>query len=95
MDRKILLQFSGRHDTDNARSITESCPKDPIGILKHAILQRDDDELRTMKPCLYQSTNILCMREIKSSINFIQNVHWCRLELEKCKNERQRDERSV
>jgi hypothetical protein len=38
---------------------------------------------------------MLGMREIESGVDFVQNVHWSRLELKQRHNQRERDERSL
>lgn len=66
---------------DDTRSFTEPCPEDPVRVLEHTILKRDDDELRSLEPGLDQTTDVLRVRQVKCSINFVQNVHRCGFEL--------------
>lgn len=80
---------------NHARAFTEACPEYSVGILEHAILQTDDNELRTLEPCLDETANILRMGKIQSSVNFVENIHRRRLELKKCHNEREGNKRSV
>ena len=75
----------------NTCTFTKSRPEYPIRILEHAILQTNNDELTSLEPGLDEPTNILRMGQIKSGINFVQNVHWCRLELKKSEDERKRN----
>jgi len=38
---------------------------------------------------------MLSVRKIESGVDFVQNVHWCRFELEQRHNQREGDERSL
>jgi hypothetical protein len=60
---------------NSTSSIRKPRPENPICVLEHAILQTDDDELGTFEPSLDQAADILCMRQIQSSIDLIENVH--------------------
>lgn len=44
---------------NNTGTLAEPRAEDTVGILEHAILQRDDDELRPLEAGLDQSTNVL------------------------------------
>jgi hypothetical protein len=62
---------------NNTCAFTESRSKDPIGILEHAIFQTDDDELTALEPRFDEPANVLCVGQIQSSIDLVENVHWC------------------
>lgn len=66
----------------NAVPLAESCPEDAVGVLEHAVLQRDDDELRSLEAGLDQTADVLRVRHIEGSVNLVQNVHRCRFELQ-------------
>lgn len=90
-----MCHESSLHHTDNTGSFTKPRPKNPVCVLEHTILQTHHNELTALEPGLDQSTNVLSMRQVQSGIHFVQNVHGCRLELEKSQNQRKRNERSV
>ena len=75
----------------NTRTLTESRPEYPVRVLKHAILQTDDDELTSLEPRLDESTNVLGMGQIESGIDLVQNVHRSRFALKKGEDERERN----
>lgn len=80
------------HDTC---SLTESCPEDTVRVLEHAVLQRDNDELGSLKPGLDQTTDVLCVRQVQSSVHFVQNVHRSGFELQESHDQRQSNKGSV
>jgi hypothetical protein len=43
------------------RAVNESCPKQCVRVLEHAVFETDDYELRTFKACSDEPANILCM----------------------------------
>jgi hypothetical protein len=81
------LEICCRQRLNHTCSFTESCPEDTVCILKHAILQTNNDELTPFEPRLDQSSNVLRVREIERRINFVKNVHRCWLELKECHDE--------
>lgn len=52
-----------------------------IGICEQSFFQRYDNKLWTFEPCSEEVTNILRVWKIKSSVDFIKNIHWRRLKL--------------
>lgn len=86
----FLLEIRCRQRLDVTCSFAEPRPEDAVGILEHAVLERDDDELGALETCLDQATNVLCMRQIQSGINLVQDVHGSGLELEEGHDEGQR-----
>ncbi len=86
------LQLPRRHDRYNASSFTEPRPEHAICVLKHTVLQTDDDELRTLEARLDDPANVLCMGQIKRRVDFIQDVHRRRLELQESEDEGEGDE---
>lgn len=66
---------------NHACSFAKARSEDSVGVLKHAVLETDDNELRTLEPCLNETTNVLRMREIQSSVNLVENIHWRGFEL--------------
>lgn len=79
---------------DDTRSFTEPGPEDPVRVLEHTILKRDDDELRSFEPGLDQTTDVLRVRQVKRSIDFVQNVHRSGFELQESHDQREGDQRS-
>lgn len=80
---------------NNACTVSELSPEQHIGIIEQAVLQTDYNELRILEPVLEQLANMLGMRKIESGVDFVQNVHWCRFELEQRHDQRKGDERSL
>jgi len=78
-----LLQVRRRQRLHHTRPLTEPRLEDPIRILKHAVLQTNDNKLTSLEPLLDQPANILRMRQIQRRIYFIQNIHGRRLELQR------------
>jgi len=66
---------------DDRRSIPKSSFEQDIGIGKQPLFERDDDELTTLESVLEELTDMLSMLQIEGSINLVENVHRCRLEL--------------
>lgn len=85
-----LFQLPGRHHRDDTGAFTKSRPKNPICVLEHAVLQTDNDKLRILKPSLNDSTDVLGVGQIEGGVDFVKNVHGCRLELQKSENKGQR-----
>lgn len=73
----------------HTRTFTESRAEDAVRVLKHAVLQTNDNELRALEARLDQTTNVLRVRGIECSINFVQNVHRSRLKLQQSHDEGQ------
>ena len=66
----------------HAGALAEPGAKDPIRILEHAVLETDYDELAALEATLDQATNVLWVREVERRVDFIENVHGRRLELQ-------------
>lgn len=54
-----LFHISRSQGLDDTRSFAESRPEDPVGVLEHAVLQGDDDELRSLEARLDQTADVL------------------------------------
>lgn len=76
------LQFARGHDTDDASALAEAGAEDLVRVLEHAVLQADDDELRALEARLDDASDVLCVRQVERRVYFVENVHWCRLELQ-------------
>lgn len=85
--KKCSFQIRRRERLHNTSPLTEPGAKNTICILKHAILQADYNKLTTFKSSFDKTTNILCMAEVEGSVYFVEDVHWCRFELEEGENE--------
>jgi len=90
------------HDWTGA--IYESCSVDPIGICEHPFLQTDHNKLRAFVSSVYeqevpleasfdQPTDVLGMAEIERCVNFVQDIHRRRFELQETHDECQRNQR--
>jgi hypothetical protein len=80
---------------NNTRTISELGPEQHVGIIEQTVLQTDDNELRVLESIFEQLPDMLGMREVESSVDFVQNIHWSRLELEQRHDQREGDERSL
>lgn len=89
------LKIRSSQRLNNTSPLTKPRPKDAIGILKHAILQTNNNKLTALEPGFDQSSNILCMWQIERSVYLVENVHGRWLELEQGHDERQGDEGSL
>jgi hypothetical protein len=78
-----LLKIRRRQSLNCTSSIHEPCAEYTICVLEHAILQADNNELRPLESGLDETSNILSVRKIQRRVNFVKNVHWRWLELEK------------
>lgn len=85
---RTFARFAGARVKGNATyvnradSIPELCSKQHIRICKHALLQTDYNKLASLEAVLEELANILCVIQIQGCIDFIENVHRGRLELE-------------
>lgn len=66
---------------NNASTVHKASAKDTVRVLEHAVLQTDDDELRALEPGFDKTADILRVGQVERSVNFVQNIHWRRLEL--------------
>lgn len=71
----------GRH------SVHELGPEDHVGVGEHALLQGDDQELRTRKMRPQHVSDVLGVREVERGVHLVEDVHRGRLEQEKRKDE--------
>merc|ERR1719424_1692124 len=69
-------------------AIHKACSEKDVGVVEHAFLQRDDDKLGMRKVCAYHVADVLCVAEIESRVNLIQDVHRARLEEQEGKDQR-------
>ena len=81
-----LLQVCRRQRLHHTRALAKPRLEYPISILEHAILQTNNDELRSFESRLDQTADVLRMRKIESGVYFVEDVHGCWLELEQCHN---------
>lgn len=82
-----LLHVCWRQRLHHTGTLAEARSEDTIGILEHAILETDDDELRALESRLDEATDVLGVGQIESGVDFVKNVHRCWLELEKSHNQ--------
>lgn len=59
----------------HTRPVLKPRPINPICVLKHAIFQRDDNKLTSLKPRLDKPSDILRVRQIERGVDFVQDVH--------------------
>lgn len=90
-----LLEVCRRQCLDHTCALAEPRFENSISILKHAILQTNNDELRCFESRLDQTANVLRVRKIQGGVYFVEDVHGCGLELEQCHDQGESDERSA
>jgi hypothetical protein len=66
-----LLPIRATRRSHNTSTINKPCPEDAVGILEHAILQTDDDELGALESCLKKASNVLGMGEIERGVDLV------------------------
>jgi hypothetical protein len=60
----VSFHVSWRKRLDSTSSIHKPRPENSICVLEHAVLQTNDDELRTLESSLDQAADILCVRQV-------------------------------
>lgn len=95
VETECLLHVSWSKGLYNTGTLAESRPENPVCVLEHAILQRDNNELRSLESRLDQTADVLRVRQIQSSVNLIKNVHWGGFELQKRHDQRQSNKRAL
>ena len=78
----------------DAGALAEPRLEDPVRVLKHAVLETDDDELRPLEARLDQAADVLRVREVERGVDLVEYVHGRRLELEQRHDEGEGDEGS-
>lgn len=81
------LQVRSGETLHHARALLEAGPEDAVRVLEHAVLETYHDELTALEPRLDQAANVLRMREVQGRVDFVEDVHGCRLELEEGEDE--------
>lgn len=66
---------------DDASAVPKSRPEDHTGIVEESLLEGNDDELAPAESRLEELPNMLSMAQIQCSIDFVQEIHGCGLEL--------------
>lgn len=80
---------------DGGYTIHKLCLVENIGIIEHAVLERDNDELRFSEVGAKHLPDVLCVREIESCVYFIQNVDRSWLEEKEREDERESNQRPM
>lgn len=78
-----LLRVRRRQCLNHTGTFTKPRLENAVGILEHAILERHNNELRSLESGLDQATDILRVRQVESGVDLVENVHWRWLELQK------------
>jgi hypothetical protein len=107
--RKLRISvYTPRYCRD---AIYELCPKKNVGVTEHPILQGHDDKLRNHKSILTRwnknpylrfvemsfqhVSDVLRVRQIQSSVYFVQDVQRSRFEQQHRQNERESRQRAL
>lgn len=94
-NQRLLVEIRRSKSLNDRRPLREPSSEDTICILKHAVLQTDNNELGALEAILDKPSDILRMREIQSRIHLVQNIHGCGLKLQQRHDERDGDERPL
>ena len=86
------LQILRSQHLYQTRPLLKPGAKDPIRVLKHAVLQTHHNKLTTLEPSLDQPTNILRMAQIQRRIDLIQDIHGRGFELQESEDQGESDE---
>lgn len=75
--RDVLVLCGPRY---SRHSVDELGAEQHVGVIEHAVLQGNNDELGLFEMRLQHVSDVLRMTEIKGGIHFVQNVERGRLE---------------
>lgn len=78
-------------DLDNTCTVPKPRSEQDIGVRKQSFLERNDNKLTAFESVAEELTNVLSVLQIKCRVDFVENVHRSRFELEKGHNEGERD----
>lgn len=78
-----LAEIRRRQRLNHTRALGEPGAEDAVGVLEHAVFERDDDELGALEPCLDETADVLGVRQVQRGVNLVEDVHWRWLELQK------------
>jgi len=87
-------QFCTCSPCNSGDSIHKLCLEENIGVVKHAIFERDHDELRVSEVGSQHLPNVLCVREVQGCIHLIKDIKRGWLEEQQRENERECHQRS-
>lgn len=90
----FLLEVRGREGLHHAGALAEAGAEDAVGVLEHAVLEGDDDELGALEARLDEPADVLRVRQVQRRVHLVQDVHRRRLELEQRHDEGERHKRS-
>src|SRR5690348_15210748 len=77
-----LSHVGGRQRLDHTGAFAEAGAEDAVGILEHAVLETNDNELGALEARLDEAADVLRMRQVECCVDLVQNVHGRRLELQ-------------
>lgn len=77
-----LLEIGSRKRLYHAGTLGEASAENAVGVLEHAVLQTDNDELGALEASLDQATDVLRVRQVQRGVDFVQDVHGGGLELQ-------------
>ena len=58
----------------SGHTVDKLCAKEDVGIVEHAVLERDDNELGVLEVSLEHEPDILRVRQIQRRVHLVQNV---------------------
>lgn len=70
--------------------VHELRPEEHVGVIEHAVLEADHDELRVLEVVLEHLSDVLRVGEVEGGVNLVQDVEGRRLEEEQGEDEGER-----
>ena len=70
--RRVVFR---RRPRDRRHAIHELRPEDDVRVVEHALLERDDDELRRLEVGAEHHADVLRVRQVEGGIDLVQNIH--------------------
>lgn len=95
LTKTLLLEVRSRQRLHHTRALGEPGAEDAVGVLEHAILERDDDELGALEARLDETADVLRVRQVEGCVDLVEDVHGSWLKLQKSHDEREGDEGST
>ena len=71
-----------RRPRDRRHAVHELRPEDDVRVVEHALLERDDDELRRLEVGPEHDADVLRVGQVEGRVYFVEDVHRRRLEEE-------------
>mmetsp|Transcript_45018 Transcript_45018/g.75101 ORF Transcript_45018/g.75101 Transcript_45018/m.75101 type:complete len:345 (+) Transcript_45018:383-1417(+) len=88
----VALGERGDRARHRRHAVDELCAVDHVGVAEHALLERDDDELRLREVCLDHAADVLRVAEIQRRVHLVQDIDGRGLEHQQREDEAEGEE---